>query len=139
MSPIEPSFTNDQTPPTNQDNGSTLDLESRRSFFAAVTMQVGLMGAVSNAMAASATGEPTVYRSGKEPIVAGQKPKDMNDAKGTRKDPDFLRSIADCKNQCLNTPASDGLSRAKEDCLSECQDICCSTYEQCTFNIVPRI
>ena len=76
---------------------------------------------------------------GKAPVVAGQKPKDKNDVKGTKKDPDFLRSIGDCRAQCQNTAGPDGLSKPKEDCLSECQDICCNTYEQCTFAIVPRI
>jgi hypothetical protein len=65
-------------------------------------------------------------------------------AGGSRKDPSFLRSIADCKNQCENNyqqvATSDGaFTKSKEECLSECQDVCCKTYEQCTFAIVPRI
>jgi hypothetical protein len=71
----------------------------------------------------------TIWLSGKPPQVPGKKP-----AESTRKDGSFLRSIADCKNQCLNSG-----EKTKEDCLSECQDICCTTYEQCTFAIVPRI
>ena len=39
----------------------------------------------------------TIWKSGKEPIVPGKKPRDKNDVSGTRKDPDFLRSIATCK------------------------------------------
>jgi hypothetical protein len=70
--------------------------------------------------------------------VPGQKPRDKDDVKGTRKDPNFLRSVADCKGKCENTPGSDGLARTKEECLTTCQDICCTTYEQCTFAIVPR-
>jgi hypothetical protein len=81
----------------------------------------------------------TVWLSGKPPRIPGSKPKDKNDVSGTRKDPSFLRSIADCKNQCENVAGPDGLSKSKEECLSECQDICCTTYEQCTFAIVPRI
>ena len=83
--------------------------------------------------------QKTVYLSGKTPKVPGQKAKDKNDYTGTRKDPNFLRSIADCKNQCENRAGPDGFVKTKEDCLSECQDICCTTYEQCTFAIVPRI
>jgi hypothetical protein len=117
-------------------------LESRRRFLTAAAMQVCFLGAAPPAMAAVAAadeGSTTIYRSGKPPMVPGQKAKDKNDTKGTRKDPDFLRSISDCKSQCTSTNGPDGFAKAKEDCLSECQDICCTTYEQCTFNIVPRI
>lgn len=91
--------------------------------------------------AAPESGEPkdTLWLTGKDPVVPGKAPRDKSDVKGTRKDPNFLRSIADCKNQCENSTGSDGLARSKEDCLSECQDICCQTYQQCTFGIVPRI
>ena len=81
----------------------------------------------------------TIWLTGKSPVVPGQKPRDKNDVKGTKRDPNFLRSISDCKSKCENTLGPDGLSRSKEDCLSECQDICCTTYEQCTFAIVQRI
>ena len=81
----------------------------------------------------------TIWQTGKQPKVPGQKPKDKNDTSGTRKDGNFLRSIADCKSQCENSTGPDGLSRSKEECLSDCQDICCKTYEQCSFAIVPRI
>ena len=119
----------------NEEESASTKTESRRKFLAAAAMQVCLMGASIPAVAA----EPTVYKSGKTPLVPGQKPKDKNDVKGSKKDPDFLRSVADCRNQCVATLGSDGLAKSKEDCLSECQDICCTTYEQCTFNIVPRI
>ena len=91
------------------------------------------------ALAADENSKATIYRTGKAPIVPGQKPQDKNDVKGTKKDPNFLRSIADCRNQCLNTAGPDGLAKPMEDCLSECQDICCTTYEQCTFAITPRL
>lgn len=81
----------------------------------------------------------TIWQTGKQPKVPGQKPKDKNDTSGTRKDGNFLRSISDCKSQCENSTGPDGLSRSKEECLSDCQDICCKTYEQCSFAIVPRI
>ena len=98
------------------------------------------VGAAENETPSSTTATTaTIYKSGKTPIVPGEKPKDKNDVRGTRKDPDFLRSVADCRSQCQNSVGSDGYARSKEDCLSECQDICCKTYEQCTFDIVPRI
>ncbi|GKY94118.1 hypothetical protein MPSEU_000377900 [Mayamaea pseudoterrestris] len=81
----------------------------------------------------------TVWLTGKYPQIPGQKPHEKSDVKGTRRDPSFLRSISDCKSQCERNTGADGLARAKEDCLSECQDICCDSYEQCTFAIVPRI
>jgi hypothetical protein len=97
--------------------------------------------AADDTVASSSQQQPgaTIWITGKPPRVPGAKPKDKNDVGGTRKDPSFLRSIADCKNKCENVPAADGLSKSKEECLSECQDICCTTYEQCTFAIVPRI
>ena len=88
---------------------------------------------------ALAAAEDTIWLTGKAPKVPGQKPKDKSDVSGTRRDPKFLRSLADCKNQCENSAAPDGYAKSKEDCLSECQDICCTTYEQCTFAIVPRM
>lgn len=114
---------------------------TRRAFFgAAAAMSVGVVIGAAPAAVWSADGSPaTIYKSGKAPVVPGGKPRDKNDVKGTRKDPDFLRSVADCRSQCQNSLGSDGYARAKEDCLSECQDICCKTYEQCTFDIVPRI
>mmetsp|Transcript_36209 Transcript_36209/g.43239 ORF Transcript_36209/g.43239 Transcript_36209/m.43239 type:complete len:174 (+) Transcript_36209:142-663(+) len=83
--------------------------------------------------------EPTIWKTGKAPIVPGAKPKDKNDTAGTRKDPSFFRSISQCKSECANKTGSDGYAKSKDECLSECQDICCATYEQCTFAIVPRI
>jgi len=89
--------------------------------------------------AESSTTEPTIWVSGKAPKVPGAKPKDKSDTAGTKKDPSFLRSISDCRSGCESAPGADGYARSKEDCLSDCQDICCKTYEQCTFNIVPRM
>ena len=114
----------------------------RRMFMRKFVLAVGL-GSVSALPAASQAADsasgPTIWNSGKTPKVPGQKPKDKNDTSGTRRDGNFLRSIADCKNQCENTTGSDGFTRSKEECLSDCQDVCCKTYEQCTFAIVPRI
>ena len=115
--------------------------KSRRDIFVASAATV--LGVMTNAIAppqaANAEEEKTIWLTGKAPKVPGQKPRDKGDTTGTRKDPKFLRSISDCKSQCETTPSPDGLARSKEDCLSDCQDICCTTYEQCTFAIVPRI
>jgi len=122
--------------PSSDDDGNN----SRRRFLNVAAMNVCLMGAAATVPAAFAA-DSTKYISGKTPQLPGVevKKKADGDKKGTRKDPNFLRSISDCKSKCQLTPGSDGYSRSKEDCLSECQDICCTTYEQCSFNIVPRL
>lgn len=78
--------------------------------------------------------QAATYISGKNPKG---KPNKDGDTKGTRKDPAFLRSLSTCKSQCES--ASNTISKSKEDCLEECQEICCTTYEQCTFAIIPQI
>jgi hypothetical protein len=93
----------------------------------------------SHAAAKTSYVEGTTWLTGKAPQAPGDKPRDKNDTRGTRRDGSFLRSISDCKTQCESSNGADGLARSKQDCLSECQDICCESYEQCTFAIVPRI
>jgi hypothetical protein len=124
---------------------SSIVLSRRRVIKAAVfaTFLAALVPPVVGAADSRGDDEPqaamTIWRTGKPPKVPGEKPRDKNDTSGSRKDPRFLRSISDCKSQCENSPGPDGYARAKGDCLSDCQDICCTTYEQCTFAIVPRI
>lgn len=112
----------------------------RRGFMCCVSLSSLVVGAIINSIPepALAVETDTIWKTGRAPIVPGQKPRDKDDVKGTRKDPNFLRSVADCKGKCENSPGSDGLARTKEECLTTCQDICCTTYEQCTFAIVPR-
>lgn len=112
---------------------------SRRQWFLHTTAALFTLTAnTAPSNAASTDFQRTVYITGKPPIVPGQSSKsnnnNNNNTQGTRKDPNFLRSISDCKSQCELQG-----NKSKEDCLSECQDICCKTYEQCTFAIVPRI
>ena len=91
-------------------------------------------------VASAADSGDTIWKTGKSPQIPNQKPKDKSDStKGTRKDPSFLRSISDCKGKCESSPGPDGLARSSTECLSACQDTCCTTYEQCTFAIVPRL
>jgi hypothetical protein len=118
---------------------------TRSAFSSMIATTIGLsvVGNTEPAAAAAASsssggGEYTIWKTGRAPIVPGQKPRDKDDIRGTRKDPNFLRSVADCKGKCENTPGPDGLARSSTECLSACQDICCTTYEQCTFAIVPR-
>mmetsp|Transcript_26440 Transcript_26440/g.57937 ORF Transcript_26440/g.57937 Transcript_26440/m.57937 type:complete len:203 (-) Transcript_26440:242-850(-) len=116
--------------------------DTRRRFLAAAAMNICLAGVgVPAAIAGGAESYPpgTKYISGKKPLAPGETATKTDNTKGTRKDPDFLRSVADCRNQCQSGLGPDGFAKSKEDCLSECQDICCTTYQQCTFNIVPRL
>jgi len=126
------------------EEGVETSIGNRRDFAGAFigTIFAGTLASECNARPAVAAEQgqgATIWMSGKPPKVPGQKPKDKNDLSGTRKDPNFLRSISSCKSQCENSVGPDGYARSKEECLSDCQDICCSTYEQCTFAIVPRM
>lgn len=75
---------------------------SRRIFFKGMLSSTtallggGLLLPQDDAVAATKN-EPIIWKSGKQPIIPDAKPKDKNDTSGTRKDPDFLRSIATCK------------------------------------------
>ena len=122
-------------------SGRSQTHDTRRRFFTNAMANLCVMGAVAPAVIAAEKPLPpgTKYISGKTPVPPGETPKKSDSTKGTKKDPDFLRSVADCRSKCQSQTDKDGLARSKEDCLSECQDICCKTYEQCTFNIVPRI
>jgi len=103
---------------------SELSAISRREVMTVLSSAIGATSILSfmpDVSLAVDKDKPIIWKSGKAPIVPGQKPKDNNDVKGTRKDPDFLRSIATCKNQCENTLGSDGYAKTKEECLSDCQ------------------
>jgi len=127
------------TDATTRIHTSTQLQASRRESLQKMAFGISSILLPSSAMAVADDKETTIYKSGKTPIVPGQKPKDKSDNTGTRRDGTFLRSISNCKTQCEATNGSDGFARSKEECLSDCQDICCTTYEQCTFGIVPRI
>lgn len=124
----------------NENSEDSIALDRRKMLLKAAASALFLVSAAPKPSYAASSYVPgTKWFTGKSPSVPGQKARDKNDTKGTRKDGSFLRSISDCKNQCESSNGADGLARSKEDCLSECQDICCDSYEQCTFAIVPRI
>mmetsp|Transcript_12239 Transcript_12239/g.17947 ORF Transcript_12239/g.17947 Transcript_12239/m.17947 type:complete len:145 (-) Transcript_12239:2000-2434(-) len=117
--------------------GSLMQLhaENRRSFLrfaGATTLVLSVPEAIAEGSKSS-----TIWLTGKAPKVPDEKPKDKSDTKGTKRDPSFLRSISDCKSQCEQSRYGN-MAKTKEECLEECQDICCTTYEQCTFAITPR-
>ena len=52
---------------------------------------------------------------------------------GTKKDPKYLSCLNDCVPRCLGPPGSQ--TKERIDCIAECQDECCFTYQQCTYTI----
>lgn len=83
---------------------------------------------VDNAAMAADTKLPLlIYKSGKNSVAPNN-----NDPKlGTKKEPAFLRCVSNCKSDCQKP----GEGLAKNDCVSDCQDQCCASYEQCSFKI----
>ena len=76
--------------------------ESRRNALSKFGQIFGVIASVDalqteSSISYAADKEPTIWKSGKAPIVPGQKPKDKNDTTGTRKDGNFLRAISNCK------------------------------------------
>eukprot|EP01038_Epipyxis_sp_PR26KG_P010717 gene10717-14390_t len=67
------------------------------------------------------------YKTGKNPV--GLYPSDSK--VGSKKDTTFLRCMSNCKSTCQRP--NEGL--AKNDCVQDCQDQCCDSYEQCSFKI----
>ena len=61
-------------------------------------------------------------------------PPNKDDPKaGTKKDIKFLRCLSSCKSKCQLPSA--GLAEDRYDCVQDCQDICCESYEQCSFKL----
>lgn len=140
--PVPQYMMNDKRTTKDLQNHNSIDETSRRRFFCKVGSVLAVM--IPTVQPGHAIEKPkpddTIWMTGKMPMIPGQKPKDKNDVTGTRKDPNFLRSLSDCKNQCENmTGSNNGYAKEKDECFSECQDICCTTYQQCTFPIVQRI
>ena len=95
-------------PSNNNDNNDDNISSSRRALFSKIASstlfalggsQVLLATNDDNNVAAFAAEDSgaTIWKSGKQPIVPGKKPKDKNDTSGTRRDSEFLRSISNCK------------------------------------------
>ena len=79
--------------------------QTRRNVLHSLPYNLLLFGGMSSfnpkmsnrANAAESSSKDTIYITGKAPKVPGQQAKDKNDLSGTKKDPKFLRSIAECK------------------------------------------
>jgi len=78
-------------------------------------------------LAAQDVQNPRIYKSGKNPDGVSSKESTI----GTKKDISFLRCMSNCKAQC-QLP---GEGLVKSDCVQDCQDQCCNSYEQCSFKI----
>jgi hypothetical protein len=52
-------------------------------------------------------------------------------ASDKKKDPTFLRCVSNCKYQCLKP--SDTINSI--DCIQDCQDQCCNSYDQCSSRV----
>ncbi len=77
---------------------------------------------------------PTIiYKSGKTPYIEGSSLGRKDSNSESKKDISFLRCISNCKAKC-QLP---GEGLAKNDCVQDCQDQCCNSYEQCSFRIKP--
>eukprot|EP00956_Cyclotella_meneghiniana_P031337 scaffold81936_cov56-Cyclotella_meneghiniana.AAC.8 len=136
VSAFAPSHSNNRSHLTTTSCSLNAMTPNRRDVLKLLTLSIP--AAVMSSTPPATAAESTIWKTGRAPEIPGQKPRDKSDTKGTRKDPNFLRSIADCKGKCENSPGPDGLARSSVECLSACQDICCTTYEQCTFAIVAR-
>eukprot|EP00639_Heterosigma_akashiwo_P002677 CAMPEP_0194584188 /NCGR_PEP_ID=MMETSP0292-20121207/16869_1 /TAXON_ID=39354 /ORGANISM="Heterosigma akashiwo, Strain CCMP2393" /LENGTH=96 /DNA_ID=CAMNT_0039439119 /DNA_START=192 /DNA_END=482 /DNA_ORIENTATION=+ len=81
---------------------------------------------------AAAEADPKVWISGKNPVPN----KDKSDRTGTKKDSNYLRSLSDCLARCQ--APSGGQAKDRGECLEQCRDECCTTYEQCTYKIATQ-
>ena len=85
------------------------------------------------AVAAGEDGEGKRWISGKSDV-----PVPKGETKGTKKDIGFLRCLSNCVSDCQKIGAS-GVPKGRDDCLIECQNECCMTYEQCTCTLNPNL
>jgi len=93
---------------------------------AAITV-INIFDAPMSVLAAQDVPSPRIYKSGKNPDGVSSK----ESTAGTKKDTSFLRCMSNCKTQC-QLP---GEGLVKSDCVQDCQDQCCNSYEQCSFKI----
>lgn len=99
----------------------------RRAAAASLLLGTFSFATVESAMGVSKPEGPAlVYKSGKNP-----RPNPSDPKAGSKKDSTFLKCLSSCKQDCQRPSA--GL--AKGDCVQDCQDQCCASYEQCSFKI----
>ena len=92
---------------------------SRRDLLSGISVTLALHGIPREASAKDwISGKPEVPRS------------DPSDKKGSRKDPTFLRCLGNCVSDCQQLGSGKVAPKDRAECLAECQDGCCTTYEQ---------
>lgn len=129
-------------PMTSRDNRSDHPLH-RTAFISVAVVASLLFGLHAPALSAEQGKQSAsstvvrIYKSGKTPQAvdgpsSSSSSKSSGDSKaGSRKDTDFLRRMSNCKTICQRP----GEGLAKIDCVQDCQDQCCESYEQCSFKI----
>ena len=105
----------------------SMDRKAWVKVVSASLLVASLFSADGSVLAADKAGTPLIYKSGKNPVP----PNPPDSKEGTKKDSSFLRAMSNCKSTCQKP----GEGLAKLDCLQDCQDQCCNSYEQCSFKI----
>lgn len=103
---------------------------SRRDFLSAAGVgAAGGLAGLGHVTPAAADGAAKLWISGKSDRTG----KDPSDKSGTKKDISYLRCLSNCKAECESPQG--GVQRDRGECLQDCQDECCKSYEQCTYTI----
>ena len=74
----------------------TIELVGRRKTVQRI-LAGSLFGVISLSQLALAEEPSTYYYTGKQPVIPGTKPREKGDVKGSKKDPQFLLSLSQCK------------------------------------------
>ncbi|CEL93616.1 unnamed protein product [Vitrella brassicaformis CCMP3155] len=98
------------------------------SAIAAASWQLAV--SISASAAEGGEGEKRLWISGK----STEPKKDPKAREGTKRDPKFLKCLSQCLSECKK-PGSYGYSKSEDECLEDCRDECCFTYEQCSYAI----
>ena len=108
----------------------------RRHFLAASAFAALVLAPTSPAEAKEAINDCDKWAPGRRWLTGKScKEKASGDLKGTKKDPQYLRKLQDCKAQ---GQAPGGKEEANVEINKTCRDSVCSTYEQCTYQIGPK-
>ena len=111
------------------DPAAAAALSGRRRFVTRFAVLTTSSRFVAPAGAAGDAGEQRWVSGRSDPIRKTSKDSDA----GTKKDPKYLSCLNDCVPRCLGPPGSQ--SKERTECIAECQDECCFTYQQCTYTI----
>lgn len=106
----------------------------KRVYISSAILGVSLCAPIDIHQVFAAAPQAYIYKSGKAPYLStGGKPSDAKDDKsvGGKKETSFLRALSNCKTRCQQP----GEGLAKGDCVQDCQDQTCNSYEQCSFRI----